>query len=330
MDMNPLEQLLYGNIQENWANITEAIKLLILFRNDRLISNQSKQCYYQKGFSERRHPYLSSRDEDENTPLLYAGRRLLKEKCFRKALALCELLIQAGSDVNAANVEGRTLLSYSVQYFDESFELTRLLINSGATVWPLNIEMIGGNSHNKCFGNDSNTSNGCSVLGSKSFESQITNQLQTHLKPPSDVTNVFKLDKNKKEVLYFGPQIREGNNYERNSAFTWFLRSIIRCRKLNSNAEKTLAVLCEVMGENPERMHGHVMRTMFRHAKCFKVLGPVFYQLKSFMMPYWRQPKDLRYLCRKEIRKILGHGRLRPGVNKLALPKKMVNYILLE
>ncbi|EEB17158.1 hypothetical protein Phum_PHUM455550 [Pediculus humanus corporis] len=60
------------------------------------------------------------------------------------------------------------------------------------------------------------------------------------------------------------------------------------------------------MGENPERMHSHVMRTMFRHAKCFKVLGPVFYQLKSSMMPYWRQPKDLKYLCRKEIRKILG------------------------
>lgn len=302
-----------GNIQENWANITETIKLLILFRNDRLISNQSKQYYYQDSFSDRRHPYLSSRDEDENTPLLYAGRRLLKEKAFRKALALSELFIQAGSDVNAANVEGRTLLTYSVQYFDDSFELTRLLINSGATVWPLNTEIISGNS-----------------IGYIKSDSQITNQFQTHLKPPSDVTNVFRLDKNEKEVLYFGPQIRETSNYEKNSAFTWFLRSIIRCRKLNSNAEKTLAVLCEIMGENPERMHAHVMRTMFRHAKCFKVLGPVFYQLKSFMMPYWRQPKDLKYLCRKEIRKILGSARLRSDANKLALPKKMVNYILLE
>ena len=89
---------------------------------------------------------MSSRDEDENTPLLYAGRRLLKEKAFRKAYTLCELLIQAGSDVNAANLEGRTLLTYSVQYFDDSYELTRLLINSGATVWPLNTDMININS----------------------------------------------------------------------------------------------------------------------------------------------------------------------------------------
>lgn len=266
----------------------------------------------------RRHPYLSSRDEEENTPLLYAGRKLLKEGAFAKAFALSELFIQAGSDVNAVNLEGRTLLTYSVQYFDDSFELTRLLINSGATVWPLTVELITNSSKNE------------SVINKN--ENQISNQFQSHLftKPPSDVTNVFSLDKNKKEVLYFGPQIRGGNNYERNSAFTWFLRSIIRCRKLNSNSEKTLSVLCEVMGENPERMHSHVMRTMFRHAKCFKVLGPVFYQLKSAMMPYWRQPKDLKYLCRKEIRKVIGSERLKSGIKHLGLPKKVTNYILLE
>lgn len=307
---------LSGNIQENWANITEAVKLLILFKNDRLESNQSKKYAYQEtNSSMRRHPYLSSRDEEENTPLLYAGRKLLKEGAFEKACDLCELFIQAGSDVNAVNLEGRTLLTYSVQYFDDSFELTRLLINSGATVWPLTPEMII-SSPNETVKN----------------ENQISNQFQSHLftKPPSDVTNVFSLDKNKKEVLYFGPQIRGIGNYERNSAFTWFLRSIIRCRKLNSNSEKTLNVLCEVMGENPERMHSHVMRTMFRHAKCFKVLGPVFYQLKSVMMPYWRQPKDLKYLCRKEIRKVLGSDRLKSGIKQLGLPKKVANYVLLE
>lgn len=301
-----------GNIQENWANITEAVKLLILFRNDRLVSKQCKKYAYQDTNSSlRRHPYLSSRDEEENTPLLYAGRRLLKEGAFAKAVTLCELLIQAGSDVNAANIEGRTLLTYSVQYFDDSYELTRLLINSGASVWPLGVE---------------------SAFGSVVSRAENQNQFQTQAltKAPTDVTNVFTLDKSGKEVLYYGPQIRGVGSYERNSAFTWFLRSIIRCRRLHANSEKTLSVLCEIMGENPERMHSHVMRNMFRHGKCFKVLGPVFYQLKSLMMPYWRQPKDLKYLCRKEIRRVLGSERLKSGIKHLCLPKKVANYILLE
>jgi hypothetical protein len=63
------------------------------------------------------------------------------------------------------------------------------------------------------------------------------------------------------------------------SAFTWFLRSVIRRRKLDEQCEQTLALLSQVMGEHSGHKHAHVMRTMFRHAKCYKVLGPVFYQL---------------------------------------------------
>jgi len=42
--------------------------------------------------------------------------------------------VNYGSNVNAFNHQDRSLLSYSVTHFDKSIELTRFLINAGATV----------------------------------------------------------------------------------------------------------------------------------------------------------------------------------------------------
>jgi hypothetical protein len=207
-------------------------------------------------------------DSDGNTPLLIAGRRLLREGAFDQAAQLSHLFLQAGSDPNASNSEGRSLLTYSVHYMDDSIELTRVLLNGGASVWPQGIH---------------------------------------------DATS------------------ENASNAEQCSAFTWFLRSVIRRRKLDEQCERTLALLSQVMGEHPGRMHAHVMRTMFRHAKCYKVLGPVFYQLKISMMRYWTQPQDLVFICRKTIRSAVGPERIMAGqTSQLGLPNRIQEYLLLE
>ncbi|KAJ9576221.1 hypothetical protein L9F63_006954, partial [Diploptera punctata] len=245
-----LQLLLTGDLQGNWLSVVDAVKLLATVHKER-----------RTGICRQRHFLLSMTDSEGNTPLLIAGRRLLREGAFDRAAQISRLLLEAGSDPNAANAEGRSLLTYSVHYMDDSIELTRVLLNSGASVWPHDV----------------------------------------------------------------------ASTTEQCSAFTWFLRSVIRRRKLDEQCERTLALLSQVMGEQPGRMHGHVMRTMFRHAKCYKVLGPVFYQLKISMMRYWTQPQDLLFMCRRAIRSSLGPERLMSGdTSKLGLPNQIQSYLLME
>lgn len=107
----------------------------------------------------------------------------------------------------------------------------------------------------------------------------------------------------------------------------------MRRRKLDTGCLQTLTLLAQVMGECPSRMHSHVMRTMFRHAKCYRVLGPVFLQLKLAIASYWAQPQDLRFLCRRAIRQCLlnsPHHLIPSTVAGLGLPPQMVSYIMLE
>ncbi|XP_069683736.1 uncharacterized protein [Periplaneta americana] len=255
-----LHLLLTGDLQGNWSSVLEAAKLLAAVQQERRL-----------GACREWHYLLSMTDSEGNTPLLIAGRRLLRDGAFEQAAELSRLLLEAGSDPNAANAEGRSLLTYSVHYMDDSIELTRVLLNSGASVWPQG-------AHNS--------------------------SLET---------------------------VENASTTEQCSAFTWFLRSIIRRRKLDEQCERTLALLSQVMGEHPGRMHGHVMRTMFRHAKCYKVLGPVFYQLKISMMRYWTQPQDLLFICRKAIRTAVGPERLMAGeTGRLGLPHQMQGYLMLE
>ena len=47
------------------------------------------------------------------------------------------MLFQAGSsNINHVNAAGRTLLSHAVAHGDSTIHTSRLLINSGAMVWP--------------------------------------------------------------------------------------------------------------------------------------------------------------------------------------------------
>ncbi|XP_047098317.1 uncharacterized protein LOC124712066 [Schistocerca piceifrons] len=147
-----------------------------------------------------------------------------------------------------------------------------------------------------------------------------------HLDDAADLT---------RELLHAGAPVWGGGGPteedSEDSTFAAFLRAVMRRRRLDSRAQYTLHLLSEAMGEQPARMHRTVMRTMFRHARCVKVLGPVFLQLKSQMKRYWTQPLELRFLCRKAIRGAVGAQRLaQGGAAQLGLPPPLQKYVCFE
>lgn len=85
------------------------------------------------------------------------------------------------------------------------------------------------------------------------------------------------------------------------------------------------------MGEDPTRMHSHVMRTMFSHAQCYNIFGPVFFQIKKALAPQWMRPHSLQQLCRKSIRGSLFRGCQRNAhpetVAALRLPKPLESFV---
>ena len=217
----------------------------------------------------------SATDADGNSPLLQL-RSLLDAELFSEAAEVAEILInEYGCDVNAINSCDRTILSYSVAHADSSVALTRLLLNSGAQVWP-------------------------------------------------DVTPTSSQSGSTIDAL-----AREKDL----SAFTWFLRALMRREHVTlDDAEETLYLLCIVMGEQPARMRQHVHRTMMQLGRSRSLNGPLFRKIHSAMIPYWARPQELRYICLKSIRKSLGPKRLSSGgaTSRLSLPKKLQHYVELR
>lgn len=74
------------------------------------------------------------KDNAGDTPLLYV-KNLLKEHLYSPAFTVASLLLGAGAEVDDANCEGRTLLSYSLSHGDKALGLTRLLLDHGANIW---------------------------------------------------------------------------------------------------------------------------------------------------------------------------------------------------
>jgi len=209
---------------------------------------------------------LEMRDSTGATPLLTISK-LLEGKQFTVAASLATLLLSSPlCDVNSMDSMGRTLLSYSVSYLDSSSELTRVLVNHGAKVWPTTMP-----------------------------------------------TN---------------PSVEEVVQDKEQSAFTWFLRAVIRQRNLDTT-DATLNCLNHVMGKAPRRMKEHVIRIMVSEGRYPRVLGPVFLQLKLAMEPFWCEPPALRYLAWRSVRRSLGPRRLERGALQLGLPRPIATYLTL-
>ncbi|XP_065335276.1 uncharacterized protein LOC135936404 [Cloeon dipterum] len=112
------------------------------------------------------------------------------------------------------------------------------------------------------------------------------------------------------------------------SPFTWLLRALILRRRFE-NCDLTLEMLARVMGERPAQMKAHVLRAMFRHAKCPKVLGPIFKRVKEVLSVYWTNPQSLQFSCLSAIRRRLG-GRTSHGVPLLGLSPPLKRTLLMQ
>jgi len=211
---------------------------------------------------------LDQRDLEGSTPLVSLAC-LLEQKQFAVAAQLATLFLTSDTncDVNSVNLEGRSLLSYSVTYLDSSAELTRLLVNHGARVWP------------------------------------------SPTVPKNPTVDQIRQDKEQ-------------------SAFTWFLRAVIKQRTLAST-DTTLNCLSHEMGKQPRRMKAHVLRVMVSEGRHPRVLGPVFLQMKLSMEPFWSEPQDLRYLAWNSVRRALGPRRLERASGQLGLPPPLTRYLTL-
>ena len=102
------------------------------------------------------------------------------------------------------------------------------------------------------------------------------------------------------------------------SAFTWFLQSIMESHSLQ-NTDETVRLVCQGMAEeeeSPSALKEHVMSTMVHLGKYGnRTCAPLFVELKKKMSIYWRLPQPLTYHCLKTIRKSLS---LRPKNDPLS------------
>jgi len=80
-------------------------------------------------------------DENGNTALILGAKRPMNCGLFKRAYQFAVMMLKFGSDINWLNNGGRSLITYTVHYMDQAIDITRLLLNCGATVW-LEGEMI--------------------------------------------------------------------------------------------------------------------------------------------------------------------------------------------
>ena len=124
------------------------------------------------------------------------------------------------------------------------------------------------------------------------------------------------------------------------SAFTWFLQSVMEAHSLQ-NTDETVRLVCQGMAEeeeSPSTLKEHVLSTMVHVGKYGnRTCAPLFVELKKQMSIYWRLPQPLTYHCLKTIRKslrpknpILSQESISKASQQLNLPSRIMSYLQLN
>jgi len=123
------------------------------------------------------------------------------------------------------------------------------------------------------------------------------------------------------------------------SAFTWFLNSVIETNSLQ-NTDETLKVICQGMSEEEEttgKLKQHVLSSMMDIGKNGnRACAPIITKLKECMACYWRVPQPLTYHCLKTIRKsirpknVLSQDSISDASKQLNLPIRIMSYLQLN
>ena len=87
------------------------------------------------------------------------------------------------------------------------------------------------------------------------------------------------------------------------SAFKFFLKSLMQNNTTIDLSKKTLEMLCTAMSEQHHRMGKHIDRCMIEMGVAPRVNGPLFKRLRTIMAPFMGKPQSLKNLCLTSIRR---------------------------
>ena len=131
------------------------------------------------------------------------------------------------------------------------------------------------------------------------------------------------------------------------SAFTWFLQSVMETHSLQ-NTDETIKLICQGMSEEEEtsgKLKSHVLSSMIDVGKYGnRTCAPIFVELKKRMSIYWRLPQPLTYHCLKTIRKSLRRPKIvlsqasisssslemNSSLDQLNIPSRIMSYLQLN
>ena len=172
-------------------------------------------------------------------------------------------------NVNATNVESRgSLLCYAVQHGDKTSDVTRLLLNSGASVWQENDSSKSG-SHTK-----------------KRALKRSPNGLNCH------------------QTL----QRRSNNSNDDSVFTWYLRSLMAGSTDINTSKQTLymLCTAMESQQNNKTTMRQHIDRTMLELGVAPKINGPLFKKLRAEINRFIAKPQSLRFICIKSIRKSIG------------------------
>jgi hypothetical protein len=227
-------------------------------------------------------------DNKGETPLL-TTRFLFEKNMYSVAHAIIRILIYdypavSGNinhrkvNVNATNSSRGSLLFYAVQNGDNTADVTRLLLNSGSSVWKEEVDPL------EC-------------------KTKRTQKRSPEGLNCSQARNV------------------KSNN---DSAFKWYLQSLMRGSTDINSSKKTLYMLCTAMEsqQHDTSMGQHIDKAMLELGVAPKINGPLFKKLRAEISPFIAKPQSLRFICIKSIRKSIGKRQRQQMIRVSSPPTK--------